>query len=166
MNAIKYYELSIWVQKETATDWAETYTHKIVNGTRPHSPIANTISRKDNFYNSLYRLQHVGNQKQDVLMASYTLEEAAYRIEQGLRWLKWRIWSNLINAVRTSRFNRVYREIVVNKKCNLNTKFKSHNACTNLIRWTFEMKFPKIDRSIWTAMQGKNTSLINKTRRN
>ena len=53
------------MQKKTPTDWAETPILDRVNGTRPHSPITNTIGRKLNFYNTLYWPQHVYKQEQD-----------------------------------------------------------------------------------------------------
>ena len=55
------------MQEETPTDWAETSTSKIVKGTRPHTTITNTNGQNNNFYNTLYRSQHVDKQKKDVI---------------------------------------------------------------------------------------------------
>ena len=66
MFAITNYGYWNWMQEKTPTDWAETSAIKIVNGTRPHTPITNTIGITDKFYNTLYRPQQVVKQMKDV----------------------------------------------------------------------------------------------------
>ena len=54
------------MQEKTPTNATETFTPETANGTRPHTPIANTNGRQKNFSNTSYRLQHVDKQMKDV----------------------------------------------------------------------------------------------------
>ena len=53
------------MQRESLVDWAETSTPKIFKRSRLHTPITKTNIGEKNFYNTLYRSQHVYKQMQD-----------------------------------------------------------------------------------------------------
>ena len=155
MNTSTYNDYWKWMHRETATPWVETSTHEMFIGTTQHIPKTNTNGWKNTFYNTLYRLQHVYKQMQEVLTGEFLFgiirlpiwtsvplnEDTKLKqfglcivcvpIQPSLQWFE---HEQILNWTRTSSPN---------------------SACTNLLRWTDEMKVTKSTRAFKQLCNGK-----------
>ena len=64
MNMSTNYDKWNWMQRETPADWTETSTPEIFKETRLHMLTTQKIRRQNNFYTTLYQIQHVYKQMQ------------------------------------------------------------------------------------------------------
>ena len=118
-----------------------TSTAKLFNGTNPHAPITETNSSENNFHNILYRLQHVYKHLQDVnigklhfrmiLVPNCTSVPLNENQSFGKNW-----------TPHSSRRNSAKHKVVWTWTKNINTAqiSRPRSVCTDLLKWTDELK--------------------------
>ena len=145
------------MQEETPTDWAETSTPELVNGTGPHThAITNTNRRNENFFNTLYRLQHVDKQIKDVMNGQLQFginrepNPASVPLNKKL---------NLEQLQRCSAAVPIQPHVQQyshEQNLSIGHELRSpENACTDSLRWTDGIKFTKSIRAFKRSCNGK-----------
>ena len=146
------------MQEKTPTVWAETSTTEITNGTRTHAPISNTpiSGRNSNFYDTLYRPQHVDKQMKVVFIGE--LQFGRSRVPNGSSVLL-NGNTNLKQFWHWSARVPIQLRVQQNsyeQKLSIEHEIPSPNyACTASLRWTNETKVTNSTRAFNQLCNGE-----------